>query len=340
MSSNINQIIFENINDDYSYGMYGDFKVIIHTESRYINVTKLCKNGGKDLCHWLENKETKKLIDYINENELPKKSKLEATFLVKGGKGEIYEKIRGTYAHPLIVPQVAQWISVKFALMVSEIINQHLVDEYLLKLDEKDGEIESLNVTIKKINKKLDTVTNELKLTRNELGDANSELKEIKYELYDANDNIEALADELLKKDKSINTKNKVIDIATDKRVPSTKSITKTENFIIVKSKDKDNNSGHRYRIVAGLRNYANSACEKLLDNDFKEILRLEDVNNSKNVLHRLKEQNKKSKLLDFSGSRFSIVDKKISQTNLIKMIKELFEERKNVDTSDNSDSE
>jgi hypothetical protein len=348
MSSNINQIIFENINNEYSYGMYSNFIVIIHTESGYINITKLCKlkyNNleDKNLCHWLENKENKDLIKYINENKLHKNSKFEATFLKKaGGKNETLALVSGTYAHPLIVPQVAQWISVKFALMVSEIINQHLVDEYLLKLDEKDGEIESLNVTIKRMEKKLDTVTNELKLTRNELGDANSELKEIKYELYDANDNIEALADELLKKDKSINTKNKVIDIATDQRVPSTKSITKTENFIVMKykNKDKNDNSGHRYRIVAGLRNYANSACERLVDNDFKEILRLEDVNNSKNVLHRLKEQHKKSKLLDFSGSRFSIVDKKISQTNLIKMIKELFEERKNVDTSDNSDSE
>ena len=337
MSSNINQIIFENINDDYSYGMYGDFKVIIHTKSGYINVTQLCKLEDKRYDNWLQNDKSKELIDYVNN-----KLKLQSTFPVKGGKGEIYEKIRGTYAHPLIVPQVAQWISIPFAIMVSKIINEHLVDEYLLKLDEKDGEIESLNVTIKRMEKKLDTVTNELKLTRNELGDANSELKEIKYELYDANDNIEALADELLKKDKSINTKNKVIDIATDQRVPSTKSITKTENFIVMKykGKDKNDNSGHRYRIVAGLRNYANSACERLVDNDFKEILRLEDVNNSKNVLHRLKEQNKKSKLLDFSGSRFSIVDKKISQTNLIKMIKELFEERKNVDTSDNSDSE
>ena len=328
MSSNINQIIFENINDDYSYGMYGDFKVIIHTESRYINVTKLCNDSNKCYKNWCRNKENDDLITYINKNEINKDSKFKATFSKKaGGKNEILALVSGTYAHPLIVPQVAQWISIPFAIMVSKIINEHLVDEYLLKLDEKDGEIESLNITIKRMEKNI----KEMK----------TELKEIKYELYDANDNIESMADELLKKDKSINTKNKVIDIATDQRVPSTKSITKTENFIIVKSKDKDNNnSGYRYRIVAGLRNYANSACERLVDNDFKEILRLEDVNNSKNVLHRLKEQNKKSKLLDFSGSRFSIVDKKISQTNLIKMIKELFEERKNVDTSDNSDSE
>ena len=324
MSSTINQIIFENINEDYSYGMYGDFKVIIHTKSGYINVTKLCSIEEKRFDNWLQNESNKEYIDYINENEL-KHSKLKATFLKNGGKGELYEKIRGTYAHPLIVPQVAQWISPKFAIMVSKIINEHLVDEYLLQLNEKDGEIDSLNSTIKRLEKKMDKMTDEL--------------EEVKYTLYDANDNIEHLTDQLIKKDKSIYTKNKVIDIATDQRVPSTRSITKTENFILVKSKNKDiNNSGYKYRVVAGLRNYANNVCEKLLDNDFKEIFRLEDVNNSKNVLHRLKEQNKKNKLLDFSGSRFSIVNKKISQTNLIKIVNELFEERKSVETESSDD--
>ena len=332
MSSNINQIIFENINEDYSYGMYSDFKVIIHTKSSYINITQLCKSADKRFDNWLQNNKSVELINYVNENELSKHSTLKATFTKKaGGTNEILALVSGTYAHPLIVPQVAQWISPKFAIMVSKIINEHLVDEYLLQLDEKDGKIESLEMLVKKMNKKMDKMTNML-------DEQNIMLDEQSYKLDDANDNIEHLTDQLIKKDKSIYTKNKVIDIATDQRVPSTRSITKTENFIVMKSKSKDNNNGYRYRVVAGLRNYTNNACEKLLDNDFKEIFRLEDVNNSKNVLHRLKEQYKKNNILDFSGSRFSIVNKKISQTNLIKIVNELFEERKSVETESSDD--
>ena len=120
MSSNIKHICFETINDEYSYGMYGDFKVIMHTKSGYINVSYLCKIHNKLYKNWFQNDKSKEYIDYV-DNNLKRKS----TFLIKGGKGEICILISGTYAHPLIVPQVAQWISIPFAIMVSEIINNH-----------------------------------------------------------------------------------------------------------------------------------------------------------------------------------------------------------------------
>jgi hypothetical protein len=43
----LNQIIFEHIDNKYSYGKYGDFKVIMMTSNRYINATKLCKEYNK-----------------------------------------------------------------------------------------------------------------------------------------------------------------------------------------------------------------------------------------------------------------------------------------------------
>ena len=43
----LNQIIFDYINNDYAYGKYGEFTVIMMTSNRYINATKLCKQYGK-----------------------------------------------------------------------------------------------------------------------------------------------------------------------------------------------------------------------------------------------------------------------------------------------------
>jgi hypothetical protein len=344
MSSNINQIIFKNINDDYSYGMYGDFTVIIHTKSGYINVTKLCSDDNKLYKNWLRNDKSDDIIKEVN-SKLGPNNKYTATFLVKGGKGEVYDIIRGTYAHPLIVPQVAQWISVKFALMVSEIINQHLVDEYLLKLDEKDDEIESLNVTIKRMEKKLDNITNELRLTRDELGDANDKLDETNYHLDEANDKIDYLKDELIDKKKDIKLKDKIIDIATDRRVPSTRSITKTENFIVMKRTNKKlKEDQFRYYIIAGQRSYTNRKAKELLDEKYIEIIRLEDVNNSKNILHRFIERVRNNKTLHIRGNQLNLI--KLTEEQLVKKLKSLFEDRKSVDVSssesdsDNSDSE
>ena len=52
----LNEIIFDHINDKYAYGKYSDFKVIIMKENRYINATKLCKEYGKELSNWKQNK--------------------------------------------------------------------------------------------------------------------------------------------------------------------------------------------------------------------------------------------------------------------------------------------
>jgi hypothetical protein len=42
----LNNINIEFINNEYSYGRYGEFKVIIMRKNRYINSTKLCKAYG------------------------------------------------------------------------------------------------------------------------------------------------------------------------------------------------------------------------------------------------------------------------------------------------------
>jgi len=35
----LNRIIFEFINENYAWGQYGEFKIIIMTKNRYINAT-------------------------------------------------------------------------------------------------------------------------------------------------------------------------------------------------------------------------------------------------------------------------------------------------------------
>ena len=60
-------IAFEKIDDNYSYGTYDDFKVIIMNSNGYINVTKLCKQYGKYFKHWLQNDSSKDLIAEVDK---------------------------------------------------------------------------------------------------------------------------------------------------------------------------------------------------------------------------------------------------------------------------------
>lgn len=49
-------ICFEPIKDEYYYGYFGGFKLIINSKNGFFNATKLCATGGKQFNNWLQNK--------------------------------------------------------------------------------------------------------------------------------------------------------------------------------------------------------------------------------------------------------------------------------------------
>ena len=117
--SDIKEIIFEDINDDYGYGKYGGFEVIFDKKTGYINATKLCSLGGKRFENWNQNKQSKEFIETFSN--CLRISKDEILMIVTGGRNTI---IRGTYVHPDIIPHIAMWISPKFGITISKIVNE------------------------------------------------------------------------------------------------------------------------------------------------------------------------------------------------------------------------
>ena len=117
--SDIKEIVFENIDENYGYGKYGDFKIIMNINTGFINATKLCKDGGKEFKHWLKNSQSKKFIETFSN--CLRISKDEILMIVTGGRNTI---IRGTYVHPDIIPHIAMWISPKFGITISKIVNE------------------------------------------------------------------------------------------------------------------------------------------------------------------------------------------------------------------------
>ena len=58
----LSEVSYQHICDNYWYGMYGDFNIILMKDNGFVNATKLCKDGGKDLCDWSRNKSSKGLL--------------------------------------------------------------------------------------------------------------------------------------------------------------------------------------------------------------------------------------------------------------------------------------
>jgi hypothetical protein len=51
----LSSIIQELINDEYGWGCYGDFRVIIRSKDGFINATKLCALGHREYRKWSRN---------------------------------------------------------------------------------------------------------------------------------------------------------------------------------------------------------------------------------------------------------------------------------------------
>jgi hypothetical protein len=82
-------------------------------EDGYINVTNLCKSGGKQFKHWKSIQKTKAFIRVLSsEVGIP------TTDLIKLGTGSKCKNSQ-TWVHPQVAINIAQWISPKFDVKVS-----------------------------------------------------------------------------------------------------------------------------------------------------------------------------------------------------------------------------
>ena len=122
MTAEVSRVTFEPINEKYSNARYGEFDVIMDMTTGYINATKLCAQGGKRFDNWLENKSSRELMKELEDTiNLSLENNKKISISVSCG---YYGYLRGRYVHPDLIPHIASWVSSKFAIKVSKIINE------------------------------------------------------------------------------------------------------------------------------------------------------------------------------------------------------------------------
>ena len=147
----LKDIAFEDINDDYCFGQYADFKVIMMKKNGYINATKMCQDiseetgSKKPYYNWKENKIAIELIEaVVSATGIPG---AELSIIISTGSKKL-TIIRGTYVHPKLIPHIASWVSPMFAIKVSDIVNEYFSKKELEKkerlLKKKDDKIDEL----------------------------------------------------------------------------------------------------------------------------------------------------------------------------------------------------
>lgn len=330
---NILNISFKDINDEYCWGNYGDTKVILMKENGYVNATKLCSDAKtktgtkKEFKEWKKNASSKELMkalqnDLLSSGEnLPgEKSPPEILIPITTGSKH-HTEIRGTYAHPDLIPQILSWASPSFAIRVSRIVNEYFTKIELKKLEE---ELEIKDHTIHKLNSKVDTLIakNDQLLAKNSKMDKRlKRLLDLNEDMYDQNEEIT----------------NK-IDVISNERVVSTEDPEYDHIFVLIKNNDDPNDYDedkiiYDYYVLRVMRKcYKQRLMEhKARHPDMKVILKITYSPNSVNLWLRVKKKLGKGKGKDrkisYNGCKFNLKNK-YSEKKLIRDITKIHNER------------
>src|SRR5277367_1540403 len=171
-SSHLSAICFEHIKDDYWYGAYGEFRVVMMKTNGWVNASKMCKDGGKDMYYWTRLQSTKQLLaayDRLKASEnttdiktedgntcgdrepgIPGHGSNTLKIVVENNFSEAGRLIRGTYCPADLIPSIAGWISPEFQLKANRIINHYLTCEYKTKLALTEAKLEIIGADLEK----------------------------------------------------------------------------------------------------------------------------------------------------------------------------------------------
>ena len=263
MTNPLEHIAFEKIDDEFVYGKYGDFTVIMMKRNGYINATRMCDHiseqtgSMKPFRHWRQNLNTAELTNSVAAYG---GIQPDALFIKKQG-GDVRnienKDIFGTYVHPDLIPHIACWASPKFAVKVSNIVNKYFNQKELRKkerlINKQKCEIAEQKCEIKDLMKKLDEQHEEM-VKRDEISQA--KLDKVLHKNRKISHRLKTVKEqntELLDK----------IDMITEDRVVNPVDDRDKHEFIIMKDNDRKASRSRKYYVIRTKRRTANSAVER-----------------------------------------------------------------------------
>ncbi|KMQ82110.1 n1r p28-like protein [Lasius niger] len=158
-TESLEDICYEQIKNNYHRGIFTDFQLVIDKPTSYFNVTQLCKDVGKNFQDWLDNRDCKMYLSYL-ETKLGARSGR----LFKRVREEV-GVLRGIYAPKELLIPILMWVSPEFAITLNNNTIQSNANRFNVKYkDQKDHlqkRIEAAELKMRKLrmqNKRFKTV--------------------------------------------------------------------------------------------------------------------------------------------------------------------------------------
>jgi hypothetical protein len=145
----------DNTSETHSLKLKDKYQLEYRKEDSYINITNLCKAGGKKFNDWNRLDKTNRFLEVLSVT-----TGIPTVNLLKKEQGKNGE--RHTWSHPQVAINIAQWISPEFDVLVSKWTYEFMLKS---KVDIRDDNIKELEKKIES----LDTLDKENKLLKTKI---------------------------------------------------------------------------------------------------------------------------------------------------------------------------
>jgi hypothetical protein len=281
---------------------------------------------------------------------------------------KVTKHITGQYVQKELILDIASWISPEFYFKCNEIVMNYFVSEYKnMSSDERDAKIKELELKMQNLevekdemdeiiqeksdkikdlfdlveeqNRKMDQEREERRIKEKQMEDQNKRLEEQRAEdrkmlqkLGITLDDMAQQNDDLIDRNDILNEKvdtvQKKLNIAVEDRAPQPEQTGKRERFILLKRNDED----YPYYAIRAQHSSALTSLRKQRQ-VYKSVDILLDLNchpNSKTLYVRIKNELKQQGVV-FKLCKISIENSEVDEEKLIKVMKGVNEEKRNV---------
>jgi hypothetical protein len=145
----LNDICYEQIKDNFYYGKFGEFRLVIDKNTGCFNATKLCQLSStkKQFSDWKKLSRSQELLDYYNKKRCPENS-LVIFYEVKQANYGTGKLVTGQYVQKEFILDIASWISPAFYFKCSKIVNYFFIELYKKDLELKEQQLKEANKQI------------------------------------------------------------------------------------------------------------------------------------------------------------------------------------------------
>jgi hypothetical protein len=335
-SSSLSNICYEQISENFHYGIFGNFHLVIDKDTGCFNATKLCAMSGKKFIHWKRLAGTNRLISYLEDQS---SGVDKVIYEVRTSNTGIEKQITGYYVQKELILDIASWLSPEFYFRCNNIVINYFTEEYKgLEETEKNIKFQDFKTKMKNIihekdmiiDEKTDKIDDLMKMLKEAEEERKADrllLRSMGINLLDVKSQNTELLEEVQDTNTKLTTVQKKLNIAVEDRAPLPSQNKKKERFVLLKRTDEED---FPYYAVRGQHYYVQTVLknQRQLFGKIKILLDFPCHPNSKTLFVRIRD-NLKRKGVEFSSCKISIQDSTtVSEGELIETMKQINDEK------------